>query len=469
MPSIEKKSDSELIKISLVMTVAMVAPALNSTIVNVAINTISEVFKSSIALTQWITTVYILVMGIAVPLSGWFSNKFSLRKVHLISQLIFLMGSVAAALSWNIESLIAFRVIQAAGAGIMLPIMQNLLVRYTKGAGLGRIMAIVGIVAVVIPVFGPVAGGLIINNLSWQWIFYINIPICLAAFILTFIYLPYDAPVNKNQKLDIAGLLLLSSAFILFLLAISKLRQGEIPVLFIAAGIVFTASYIAYALKSKIENVLNIRLFQFKNFTASSVLIFISGAVTTGTLFILPLFFQQAYALSPLYAGWLLASQGIGMLLTRTMSGKLTDKIGARFVVFFGLTITALGTLPFALFDFSGNIAVSVIVLLARGAGLGFLTIPAMVSIYDGLSKKHVPHATIAARIFQQIGAAFGTAVLAIILQHHLSFGNVLRAFRVVFAYSAFFAAACGIPAFFLKQKSGSRDNILSGDGGIVH
>jgi len=458
----EEKIDPKLLKMAVIMVFGLVAPALNATIVNIAIGTIIAEFNSTISVVQWITTGYILVMGIAVPISAWLVNRFSGKMVYLTSLVIFFVGSIFAAFSWNIEVLIFSRILQGLGAGILIPTLSTVLVRHTGNAKLGRLMAIVSIPALIIPILGPVLGGLIVNKLPWQWIFYINIPICIAAVILAVKYLEKDEPVNKNQPLDVIGTLLLSAAFSILVIGISKLRTvhgiGNVSAITpLLVGLALLIAYTVYALNAKIEPVLDVRLFKLSNFSSSSILLLVSGGIITGTLFILPLFFQQVQNSNAIMAGLFLAPQGIGMLCTRGLGGKITDKMGSRVVVLISIIITIIGTIPFVFANSATDKIFLTIALFVRGCGLGGVAIPVMVSIYDGLTKEQVAHGTTATRIFQQIGGSVGTAVLAIILQNHMPVNAdtemVGKAFNTVFLWSIGFAVISIIPAIFLPMK----------------
>jgi EmrB/QacA subfamily drug resistance transporter len=453
----KEKLSPKLVNISLIMLLGIIAPSLDATIVNVAIKTLVLEFQSNISTAQWITTAYILAMGITVPVSGWLVNRFSGKTIYLISLTIFSAGSVGASLAWNMESLIAFRVIQGIGAGVMLPVMQTVLVRIAGVGNLPRIMAIIGIPAAIIPVLGPTIGGLIVNSLPWQWIFIVNIPICIVAFILGQIHLPGEAAVNKTQPLDIIGLLLLLPAFCVVIFGISAFRAEAMQkgIVFLAAGFMLLFAYCLYVLHSKKEPPLNVRLFKDNNFSASVILVFLFGVFSAGMLFILPLYFQQAHQVSVFAAGLLLAPQGIGMLCTRTFAVKLMEKIGGRPVIFAGLIGALFGTVPLSIFFTEGNLILPVILLLIRGAGLGLVMVPVTTGVYDGLNKKDIPQGTTATRIFQQIGGAFGTAVLAIVLSHGLSASdaNMFSPFAKVFWWAAVFTAVSIAPIFFLHKK----------------
>ena len=207
----KEKLDPMVIKVAIIMVIGALAPLLDSTMVNVAIKTISVDLKSTISVIQWVITGYVLAMGIAVPLSGWATNRFGGKRVYMFSLVVFLAGSVLSALSWNIDSLICFRLLQGFGAGLMIPTLQTLIVQAAGGRNLGRVMSIISIVSLLGPILGPVLGGVVVNSLSWRWIFYIDIPITIIGLLLAWRGLPTDEPSNSKQSLDIIGILVVVS------------------------------------------------------------------------------------------------------------------------------------------------------------------------------------------------------------------------------------------------------------------
>jgi EmrB/QacA subfamily drug resistance transporter len=452
-----------IIKICLIMMVGIIAPAMDATIVDVALQTIGTEMKTSISVVQWIATAYILAMGITVPLAGWLDNRFSIKKIYIIALIIFFAGSILSALSWNIQSLVVFRIIQGSGAGILLPTLQSAIIQYAWGQKLGSLMAIIGVPMLIVPILGPVIGGFIVNSLPWRWIFYVNIPICIIALLLTF-YLPKTAPINDKQRPDIIGMLLSSAFFILFVLAISEISPSGgtfvissfmIP---LVMGSICLIIFIIYSLKTKEEPAIDIRLYKLTSFSASSILFFTSAIISTGTLLILPLFFQEVKGENSFIAGLMLAPQGIGMILTRGIAGKLTDRIGARYVVIAGLIIVAAGTVPFLFAGTETNTVFLIAAMLIRGAGLGAVTIPIMASVYDELKQEEITHGTIVTRILQQIGGAFGTAILTVQYQLYLPGGTVSpesasTALHFVFAWSVGFTLISIIPALLLPYR----------------
>ncbi|WP_248630986.1 DHA2 family efflux MFS transporter permease subunit, partial [Paenibacillus riograndensis] len=341
----------------------------------------------------------------------------------LFSLGMFLLGSVLCSLAWNVESLIFFRTIQGIGGGLLMPIMQTLGVRAFKGENMGKMMATVGLPALLGPILGPVLGGLIINHLSWRWIFLVNIPICIVAIIMAWRGLPNEERGTRTLRLDLPGLMLLSPAIVLIIYGLGEVSSNHgfghsavlVPVL---AGLALLAVFVVYAFRKGKEALLDIRLFRVRSLAVSSILLFLSGLTTYGAMLLLPLYFQQVRGESVLISGLLLVPQGIGMLLTRSLAGKLTDQIGSRPVVLAGTLLTLLGTWPFTQLGADTSYYYLGAALIVRGAGLGAVFLPVMASAYIGLSSQQIPHASSTTRIMQQIGGAFGASVIAIILQN---------------------------------------------------
>ncbi|WP_233096075.1 MFS transporter [Alicyclobacillus sp. SO9] len=282
------------------------------------------------------------------------------------------------------------------------------------------------------PILGPVLGGVILNYLQWRWIFYVNIPICFVAVILAVWGLPKDGAPNPSQKLDLVGLTLLSPAIVLMVYGLTKVSSNHgffhssviVPMVI---GLFLLTVFCLYVLRKAHHPVIDIRIFKSLPFTASSGLLFLAGLSSYGGMLLLPLYYQQVRGDSVLASGLLLIPQGVGMLLTRSLAGRLTDTIGSRWVVLTGTLLTLLGTLPFALCGPHINEVLLAVALVVRGPGLGGVLLPVMAAAYTGLSKEQIPHASSATRILQQIGGAFGASVLAVILQNQIAGQSVIN------------------------------------------
>jgi EmrB/QacA subfamily drug resistance transporter len=447
--------DPELMRLAAILLVGAIAALLDTTIVNVAIRTIGRDLHAPLGVVQWVMTGYLLSYGMVIPLSGWALARFGGRATWLTALGVFLAASVAAGAAWNIGSLIAFRVVQGIGGGLLIPVLTTLLVQAAGGRPLGKLMATVSLPAVVVPILGPVVGGLIVSNLSWRWIFYVNVPICLAGLALARRGLPPSRGPAAAPRLDVAGLALLSPAVALMLYGLAQVSGGGFarPGAFVplAAGAALLASFVVWALRRhrRVMPLIDLRLFRVRSFSGAASLMFISGLSMYGALFLLPLYYQQLRGASALGAGLLMAPQGIGALLPRTLAGRLTDQIGPRPVVLAGMAVATAGTVPFALAGTHTSELLLSLVLVVRGAGLTTANIALMAGAFAGLPRASVSDASSVTRIMQQVGGSFGTAVLAVILAGH--------SFPATFWWSVAFTALAVLPAAMLPGRRTSR------------
>jgi EmrB/QacA subfamily drug resistance transporter len=462
--------DPAVVKLIVVLLTGAIPALLDTAIVNVAVDTIGRDLHTSVSTIQWVITGYLLSFAMVIPLSGWALARFGGRAVWMFSLALFLAGSVACGAAWNIGSLIAFRVVQGIGGGLMVPLLTTLLVQAAGGRQMGRLMSAVSLPIVVVPIFGPVVAGLIISNVSWRWIFYVNVPICLAGLALAWRGLPSARPPGGRPRIDLVGLLLLPPALVALLYGLAQVssqggfghREVVIP---LGAGAVLLVAYAVHALQTSATPMVDLRLFRSRAFTGASSLLFLAGLSIYGGMLLLPLYFQQVRGGTALAAGLMMVPQGLGSLLPRTLAGRLTDKVGPRLVVLAGIVLAAAGTVPFALAGPHTSYWLLGAALAVRGAGLGTATIAVMAGAFQGLSREQVPHASSATRIVQFVGGAFGAAVLvAVILDReiaaHAAAGaagaaGLAAAFGDTFWWCTGFTVLALLPALLMSGRPG--------------
>jgi EmrB/QacA subfamily drug resistance transporter len=420
-----ERLDPAFVKLAVILLTGVLAVVFDTTIVNVAIGTLSRDLHAPVATAQWVVSAFVLALGMVIPVSGWAMDRFGAKQVWLFSLAVFLAGSLLCSSARSMGELIAFRVIQGAGGGLMLPVLQTLMVNAAGQRKLGRMMAVASLPALLGPVLGPVVGGLILSHLQWRWIFWVNVPFCLAGLLLAWRGLE-PTPPGKGTRPDLAGLALLTPALAALIDALTEAgtRDGfgsPDVIIPLAVGVVLLAVFVLYALRTSRPPAVDVRLFTSRSFSAAAALLFLSGLVLYGAMLLLPLYYEQVRGQTPLAAGLLLAPQGLGVLLTRSQAGKLTDRAGARPVVLAGLALTLAGTVPYALAGTHTSEILLAIALVVRGAGLGGVTIPIMAAAYRGLRPAQVQHASTATRILQQVGGCFGAAIFAMLLQTQLT------------------------------------------------
>lgn len=407
---------------ALVLMAGGLAVIFDSTIVSIALHTLADELNVPVSTVQWVSTAYLLSLGVTIPVVGWAQARFGGKRLWMAGLTIFLVASVACSLAWSAQSLIVFRVIQGVGGGVMLPLMATLAIQQLpRGVGIGRLMALVSLPAALGPILGPTIGGLILHVADWRWLFWVNVPFCVIGLVLAWRMLPDDPPTGK-ARLDAVGLGLIAPALVGILYGLSNVSGPGgfsrtdvwLP---LVAGVVLLAGFLRWAVRRPATALVDISLLSRRSVASSSAVMFLSGASLYGSMLLLPLFFQIVQGKDALAAALLLIPQGIGALLSRTLAGSLTDRIGARVVACVGFVIMGAATVPFALADANTSPWLLMVVLLVRGFGMGAVMIPVMSVAYVGLERAEVPHASIITRLVQQIGGAFGTALLAVILE----------------------------------------------------
>jgi MFS family permease len=184
--------DPKVLKTALILIVGFLAVIFDTTIVSVALHTLAAQLHAPVSTIQWVTTGYLLALGIAVPLSTWGMRRFGSKRLWMAALTVFLIGSIGSSLAWNVDSLIAWRVVQGAGGGIMFPLLTTLIMQAAGGKALGRTVTIVALPALLGPILGPLVGGAILTHLSWRFMFWVNVPFCVAGLILAARYLAPD-------------------------------------------------------------------------------------------------------------------------------------------------------------------------------------------------------------------------------------------------------------------------------------
>ncbi|MEU0073823.1 DHA2 family efflux MFS transporter permease subunit [Streptomyces sp. NPDC006332] len=412
-----EKLDRSVIVTGLVVVSGMIMVVLDSTIVNVALDTLSGKLDAPLSTTQWVVTGYLLAVGLVIPLTGWAMDRFGPKATWITSVTLFVAGSALCATSWSIESLIAFRVLQGLGGGMLLPGGQAIITRAAGPQRLGRAMSILGVPMLLGPVFGPVMGGLLVEYTSWQWIFLVNVPVGILAVALAVWKLPAGGALSEPGRLDLRGLVLLSGTLACLLYGLSQASShggfGEWSVVgWLIAGAVGLALYIWHSLRRGAASVIDVRLLGNRLFASGTVAIFLVAIGMFGGMLLLPLYYQTVRGEGALNAGLLLAPQGLGAIVAMVIGGRLTDRIGAGYVVPVGIVLGLLGTFPFTQVGVDTSYTWLSVALFVRGMGLGAVMMPTIAAAYTKLSRDAVSRAAPTLSAIQQVGASFGSAVL---------------------------------------------------------
>jgi EmrB/QacA subfamily drug resistance transporter len=420
----DEKLGREVWVVSAVVITGVIMSILDTTIVNVALETLSRELDASLSTIQWVSTGYMLALGAVIPLTGWMSERFGAKRVWMTSVALFGAGSALCGLAWSAESLILFRVLQGIGGGMIMPVGMSVLAQTAGPHRVGRVMSVVGMPMLLGPILGPVIGGLIVDTVSWRWIFYVNVPIAVLALVLAARLLHADAGRADAGKLDWLGLALLSPgvAAVVFGLSETETHGGitePIAWVPIVAGALLVAAFVWHAAGAS-RPLLDVRLFRVPAFGAAAATTFLLAASLFGAMIIMPLYYQVDRGESALIAGLLMAPQGIGAALSMPIAGRLADRVGGGHVAVVGLLIATIGTLPFVFITGHSSYWLLGGILVLRGMGIGGTMMPAMAAAYATLDHSQVPRATSALNVLQRVGGSIGTCVLAVVLQHEI-------------------------------------------------
>lgn len=424
VPRTEDGLDRRLVALGAVVVLGVIMSILDATIVNVATRTLGQEFDASISTIQWVLTGYLLGFASVIPVTGWAGERFGAKRVWIGALLIFLAGSVLSAAAWSVPALIAFRVLQGVGGGLILPVGQAILATAAGPQRMGRVMGFVGLPMLLGSVAGPVIGGLIVSTVSWRWIFLINLPIGAVAVVLAIRLLPQTPP-RAGARLDVRGLALLCGGVALFVYGMSLAGThgfGAAGTLaFLGVGAALVGGYGVHARTRGAAALIDLALFRNRGFAAAAATNFVVAIALFGVLVLLPLYWQVVRGHGPLATGLLLVPQALGAAAAMPLAGRVTDRAGAGVVVPVGIVLALLGTAGYTQVGADSPYAVLAAALFVIGLGLGATIMPSMAAAYRTLPREAIAKATSALNTVQRLGASIGTAMLAVVLQHGIT------------------------------------------------
>jgi EmrB/QacA subfamily drug resistance transporter len=417
-----------VLRVAIVVILGAIMSVLDTTIVNVALHDLSGDLHASLGQIQWVITGYLLSLAAVIPVTGWAVRRYSARRLYLIALVVFTAGSALCALATNSGELIAFRVIQGVGGGMLTPIGQMILVKAAGPRNLAKVMSMVGIPIVLAPVFGPTLGGLLLQTAGWQWIFLINVPVGAFTLFMALRLLPHDeAGTERAGKLDVIGLVLAAAGVVGITYGLSESEAAGslsassvmIPAL---AGVALLTLFIIRS--RRIERpLLDLSLFANPAFRAATLVTFCLGAALFGAMILLPLYFQTVRGMNAIQTGLLLIPQGIGGGLGMFLSGRLTERLGGGRTSLLGGLILTVATVPFLLITATTPFTVIGGAMILRGIGVGLAIMPAMTAAFSVLSREQVNDASPQLTVLQRVGGSLGTAIIAVVLQGHIQHG----------------------------------------------
>jgi EmrB/QacA subfamily drug resistance transporter len=391
---------------------------MDSTIVNVALPSLVKDFHTTNTTIEWVVIGYLLSLAIWVPASGWVGDRFGTKKTFLFAMGMFTLGSALCGLAWSATSLIAFRLLQGIGGGMMSPVGSAMLYRVFPPQERAKASGVIMIPTMIAPAVGPIVGGWLVTDISWRWIFYINLPVGVLGLLFAARFLR-EHKESSAGAFDIVGFLSSGIGLALVLFGLSRGPEygwsSTSVVVSLALGAVLLTSMIWYELRHPTP-MLDLRLFANRLFRNANLFSFAAAGGLIGVLFLLPLFLQQLRGLSALQSGLATFPQAIGMLLMVQLSTRVYMVVGPRRMMVVGMLGLAVTTALFLWVDLNTSLWWIRGIMFARGLAMGFCMVPMGTAMFATIAPKDTGRASALMNATRQVGGSVGVAVLATFL-----------------------------------------------------
>lgn len=391
----------------------------NETALNIALTNLIEVFQISAATAQWLTTGFMLTLGILMPISGLLLQTFSTRKLFIGSVISLIVGTLIAALAFNFEMLMFARVLQAVGMGLLLPLMFNTVLVIYPQEKRGAAMGLVALVIMVAPASGPTIGGLLIEYLTWHYIFWFSLPLLVIGLLIGLKYLENVTDVTK-PRIDLLSVLLSTIGFGGVVFGFSKAGEGTegwsstVVVTSIVIGIV---ALVLFILRQNMSDpMLNLSVFKYPMYVIGMLLIMSCMLISMSSTIILPMFLQTGSGLSVFITGLILLPGSALSGIIQPFVGRLFDKYGPKWLVIPGLMILTVMLWFFTTISPTSSVGLIIALHIGLTVGIALIWTPAQTNGLNQLPPELYPHGTAIMNTLQQVGGAIGTAVAISIL-----------------------------------------------------
>ncbi|NIK77209.1 DHA2 family lincomycin resistance protein-like MFS transporter [Paenibacillus castaneae] len=422
---VEAQKKFKVLPIMISLLIAGFIGMFSETALNVALSDLIQIFNISEATVQWLTTGYLLTLGILVPISGLLLQWFTTRQLFIAALSFSIIGTLVAALAPGFEMLMAARVIQAIGTALLLPLMFNTILIIFPAEKRGAAMGIIGLVIMVAPAVGPTIAGLLIENLSWHWIFWLSFPFLVIALLFGIAFMQNVTTITK-PKIDVFSIVMSTIGFGGIVFAFSSAGESDTGwgsskvIISMIVGVLALVIFAVRQLTMK-QPIMNLRAFKFPMFVVGTSMVFICMMVILSSMLVLPMFLIRGLGLSALTAGLMMLPGGLINGIMSPIMGGLFDKYGPKWLVIPGLVIVAA-----VLWFFSGVTTASTLTLIivlhsCLMIGISMVWMPAQTNGLNQLPRELYPDGTAIMNTLQQVAGAIGTAVAVSVMTAGIS------------------------------------------------
>lgn len=416
--------------IALTVMLPTLIEIIDTSVVNVSLDHIRGSLSAGIDESTWTITSYLVSNAIIIPMTGWLSRLFGRKRYLIFSISLFTVSSLLCGLSWNLQSLIIFRILQGMGGGALQPISQSVLLETFPPKQHGMAMAIFGVGIMFGPIVGPLLGGWITDNWSWHWIFFINIPIGFVSILMVLFFI-VDPPYMKKMKMkiDYWGLAFLAIGLGCLQIVLDK---GQTEDWFSSGFITWMAiiSVSSLVLFIIIEffaehPIVNFKTFKNLSFTTGNLVMFFAFFNLFGSIVLLPIYLQTLMGYNATLAGMVLGPGGIATLIAMPLAGKLITKVNPKALLAFGLIVSAYATHLMSQFNLLADFNTIIWPRIVLGVGMGFLFIPLTTMTMSSVRKEDMANASGIYNLLRNLGGSFGVAFVTTMIARRAQFHQV--------------------------------------------
>jgi EmrB/QacA subfamily drug resistance transporter len=394
---------------------------LDTSIVNIAIPKLMDIFHVDLSNVKWVLSAYSLALAAVIPLTGFLIDTFGTKRVFIFALSMFTLGSMLCGLSWSNSSLVMFRIIQAIGGGMIMPVAVTIIFTVFPHEERGTAMGYWGIVGMFGPALGPTIGGYIIANMDWGMMFLVNVPLGILGIAIAS-YSLENSPTKPFKRFDIVGFISSVIGIVSLLYVLSEGASidwdNTTNLILLAVGIISTVVFIVNELTVK-EPLLDLRVFKIYNYTVSQIVQTLHGLAFMGGVLILPLYLQEVRGFSALDTGLLLFPSAIAAGVTSAISGRLLVKVGLRKLTVPGLFIVAVTTYQLSILDMNTSVQTILLLSTFRGLGMGFCMQPVGTAGIYAVPSHLVSRASALQNTIKQINQALCITILTTQIQNH--------------------------------------------------
>ncbi|WP_407371327.1 MDR family MFS transporter [Carnobacterium sp.] len=437
---------------------------LNQTLMSTALPSIMKEFSITTTQGQWLTTAYMLINGIMVPITAYLVNRFTTRQLYLFSMIIFSIGTLVAATSSIYSVLIVGRMIQAIGAGIILPLQMIVVLYLFPIEKRGSAMGLIGLAMNFAPAIGPTFSGWVVQNYHWNMLFYFILPFAILDVVVAFFVLKNVGEVGR-PKLDLISVIYSTLGFGGLLFGLSNASSHDFMSINVAlplfVGIIALILLVNRCNHSK-EPLLNFGIFKYRGYRLNIIISFVLTAGMYGAIILLPIYFQTIRGMTPMESGMILLPGSLVMAVMSPITGRMFDKYGSKKLAMSGLMLVTVGTFVIGLININTPIYIIVILQMVRTLGFALTLMPIQTAAFNAVPLELASHAAAMFNTQRQLAGSMGTALFVVVmmlvsqnkLAEHVT-GQLadLAGFQMVFKLVGLLSLVAFIMTLFIKEK----------------